>query len=224
MATPVQSRLDDLRAEAARMAGQVTEQMARAVECVYRGDRLLAERVKSSDGPIDEAELDVERHAIDLLNLFRPAAGEFRLVVTIIKVNNDLERIADCAANVAGSVLALIADAEATGEAYEVPDELADLGASVDDLVRQTVSCFNYVDDAKARDVIAADDRVDALYAQIVQDSLSDMRRESGRVNRDLSQIMIAKNLERIGDHCTNIAEDIIYACSGQIVRHRSAV
>jgi len=224
MPLPTQDLIEKLRAESARMAGLVLQSVTDAVDAVARGDVRLAQNNIVNDERIDEAEVEIEKRAIDLLSLHQPAAGEFRLVLMVIKVNNELERVADCATNISERVAPLASEFEASGEPYALPPALLELGQEVVEMVRQTVRAFNFADVEAAEAVIRADDRVDALYAGIVQQSLTDMRRESAHVNRDLSHVMIAKNLERIGDHCTNIAEDIVYIKSGQIVRHRSAV
>ncbi len=224
MPLPMQDLIEKLRAESARMAGLVLQSVTDAVDAVGRGDVRLAQNNIVNDERIDEAEVEIEKRAIDLLSLHQPAAGEFRLVLMVIKVNNELERVADCATNISERVAPLASELEAAGEPYALPPALLELGQEVVEMVRQTVRAFNFADIESAEVVIRADDRVDALYAGIVQQSLTDMRRQSAHVNRDLSHVMIAKNLERIGDHCTNIAEDIVYIKSGQIVRHRSAV
>ena len=216
--------IEKLQAESARMAGHVQQSVADAVEAVSRGDVALARQVIATDDRIDLAEVQIEKRAIDLLSLHQPAAGEFRLVLMIVKVNNELERVADCATNIAERVETLVGDFDAAGEVYRLSPALIEQGRCVAELCRQTVTAFNFADVAAAQQVIDGDDRIDALYASIVQDSLSDMRRESDHVDRDLAQVMVAKNLERIGDHCTNIAEDIVYIKSGRIVRHRNAV
>ena len=220
----MQEMIEALRADAARMAGLVQQSVNDAVEAIIRGDQKLARSVMLGDEQIDAAEVMIEKKAIDLLSLQRPAASEFRLVLMLVKVNNELERVADCATNVAERVAPLMAEFEESGDPYTIPENLRELGHSVVEMTRETVRVFNFADSEGARRIMAEDDRVDALYAAIVQDSLTDMRRESGRINRDLSHVMIAKNLERIGDHCTNIAEDIVYVTSGRIVRHRNAV
>jgi phosphate transport system protein len=224
MPAGMQDLIEQLRAEAARMAGLVQQSVTEAVDAVVRGDTRLAQNLIALDEKIDTAEVKIEKKAIDLLSLHQPAAGEFRLVLMVIKVNNELERVADCATNISERVGQLAAEFEAAGEAYQLPPELVQLGQEVVAIVRQTVRAFNFAEVDAAQEVIKADDRVDALYAGIVQQCLSDMRRESAHVSRDLAHVMIAKNLERIGDHCTNIAEDIVYIKSGQIVRHRNAV
>ena len=224
MALRIQDLVERLRIESARMAGEVAQSVEDAVEAVTAGDVRLARNVIAADARIDAAELAVEKRALDLLSLYQPAAGDFRLAIMVVKVNNELERIADCAANVAERVGPMVADFRATGEAYRVPAELSELGAMVAEMVRTTVRAFNFADSEAAHRVIAADDAVDALYAGIVQSRVSDMRSQSGHVGRDLDQVMIAKNLERIGDHCTNVAEDVVYIQSGQVLRHRQVV
>ena len=224
MAFPMQDLIEQLRAEAARMAGLVQQSVSDAVDAAIRGDVRQAQSLVAADERIDSAEVLIEKRAIDLLSLHQPAAGEFRLVLMVIKVNNELERVADCAANIAERVAPLVAEMESAGEPYGLPHDLAALGQIVVEQVRQTVRAFNFADVEASREVIRNDDRVDAIYAGIVQESLTDMRRESAHIDRDLSYVMIAKNLERIGDHCTNIAEDIVYIKSGKIVRHRHAV
>ena len=204
------------------MAGLVQMAVEDAAAALVNGNAALAADVVARDDEIDELEVTVERTAIDLLSLYQPIAGEFRLALMVVKVNNELERIADGAANVAERVPALLAECDDVGEPYRLPGELAELARATAELTRRTIRAFNFVDVPQAQAVIAGDDRVDALYGQVVQSALSDMRRADGRTDRDLQHIMIAKNLERVGDHCTNVAEDIVYIKRGEIVRHRS--
>lgn len=220
----MQMMIDRLRSDSARMAGLVQQSVADAVASLTRGDVELARRVIELDEEIDAAEIEVEKTAIDLLSLFQPAAGEFRLGLMVVKVNNELERVADCAGNVAERVESLVAESEAANEAYRVPADLRELGSVVADLTRKAVRAYNFIDADAADEVIRGDQHADALYVKVLQDALGDMHRPTGRVERDMAYVMIAKNLERIGDHCTNVAEDIVYIERGQIVRHRHAI
>jgi phosphate transport system protein len=127
--------------------------------------------------------------------------------------------IADCAVNICQRILPL------TRGQYEAPSELRLIGNSVVATLRDTIKAFNLSDDELAKQVLRGDDVVDALYHQIVQDMLVKMERVGGHdANVNLSNIMIAKNFERMADHCTNIAEDVIYAHTGRIIRHLHAV
>src|SRR5688500_15208621 len=197
--------LEELKDRLARMGVAVQQLVEQAVESVYNADDVLARRIIDADARIDDEEVQVEKAAIDLLALHQPAAGDLRLITTVIKVNSDMERIADCAVNAAQRVLTLARDGS-----YRPPEDLKLMGNSVVALLRDTIKAFNLGDQDLARQVLRSDDVVDALYHQIVQDMLGQMETDSQMASVDLSNIMIAKNLERIADHCTNIAEDVI--------------
>jgi phosphate transport system protein len=195
---------------------QVVEQ---ACEAVFTGDGKLAQETISLDQRIDDEEVRVEKSAIDLLALQQPAAVDLRIVTTIIKVNADFERIADCAVNIAQRVMPLshIPD-------YKPPSDLKLMANTVLATLRDTIKAFNLRDEALARHVLKSDDVVDALYHQIVQDMICLMETDGQKANTELGNIMIAKNLERIADHCTNVAEDVVYIHTGRIIRHSRAV
>ena len=211
--------LDDLKGRVARMSALVQQVVEQAVEAVYTVDPKLAQQVVAADERIDEEEVKVEQAAISLLALHQPAAGDLRLITTVIKVNSDLERIADCAVNAAQRVLPLAREGS-----YEPPRDLKLIGNSVVSILRDAIRAFHLNDAELARHVLRNDDVVDALYHQIVQDQLSELEQDGHGASTELSNIMIAKNLERIADHCTNIAEDVIYVHTGRIVRHLHAV
>jgi phosphate transport system protein len=208
--------LDDLKARLARMTLDVQQIVEQACDSVVNADAKLAEEVIKGDEQIDDEEVAVEKSAIDLLALHQPAAGDLRLITTVIRVNSDFERIADCAVGMARHVPSLV-----QGGKYTAPNDLRLMANTVVGVLRDTVKAFNLGDESIAKQVLRGDDLVDALYHQIVQDMLNTLEADPHRASRDLSNIMIAKNLERIGDHCTNIAEDIVYVHSGRIVRHR---
>lgn len=211
--------LDTLKARIARMTALVQDIVEKSVESVVNLDDELARTVMNADDRIDEEEVNIEKQAIDLLALYQPAASDLRAITMIIKVNGDFERIADCAVNVAQRVplLAKMGD-------YIVSSDLRLMANTVVTNLRDCINAYNLSDLDLAKQVLRSDDVLDALYHQIVQETLGVLESQQHRANRDLSTIMIAKNLERIGDHCTNIAEDIIYVQSGRIIRHRHAV
>jgi phosphate transport system protein len=212
--------LDDLKGRVARMGAMVQQVVEQAVEAVLTADARLAQRTIDGDVKIDEEDVRVERAAIDLLALHQPAAGDLRLVTTVIKVNGELERIADCAVNAAQRVLPLSAGGSSDGKRAEPPSDFKLMGDKVVSTLRDTIKAFNHGDADLARHVLRGDDVVDALYHQIVQDMLARVEADGQDAAAQLAYIMIAKNLERIADHCTNIAEDVIYVHTGRIVRH----
>ncbi|HEX8340146.1 MAG TPA: phosphate signaling complex protein PhoU [Tepidisphaeraceae bacterium] len=210
--------LDSLRDRIARMTALVQDIVKQSVDSTINLDVELAAATIEFDERIDDEEVNIERQAIDLLALYQPAACDLRLITMIIKVNGDFERIADCAVNIAQRVPALAHMGD-----YLVSTDLRLMANTVVTMLRDTVNAFNLSDIDLAKQVLRSDDVIDALYHQIVQETLTVLESEQHRANRDLSTIMIAKNLERIGDHCTNIAEDLVYVRSGRIVRHRNA-
>lgn len=201
------------------MSTLVLEVVEQACDAVFTVDAKLAERTIQLDERIDDEEVKVESAAIDVLALQQPAAVDLRTVTTIIKVNADFERIADCAVNIAQRVLPL-----SHLPSYEAPADLKLMANTVLSTLRDTIKAFNLRDEALARHVLKSDDVVDALYHQIVQDLLTMMETDGQKANLELGNIMIAKNLERIADHCTNIAEDVVYIHTGRIIRHLHTV
>lgn len=211
--------LTNLRTRVARMTSLVQEIVDRSVEAVVSLDVDLAQLAISLDERIDDEEVNIEKQAIDLLALYQPAAIDLRLITTIIKVNGDFERIADCAVNIAQRVPLL----KKLGH-YEASADLRLMANTVVMTLRDTINAFNLGDIERARQVLGNDDVLDAIYHTIVTDTLAVLDSEQHKADRDFATIMIAKNLERVGDHCTNIAEDIVYVQSGRIIRHRHAV
>ncbi len=210
--------LDDLKTRLARMTALVQQAVERSTEAVLTVNQRLAAQVIAEDKRIDEQEVAVERDAIELIATHSPAASDLRLLTTIIKVNGEFERIADCAVNVAQRVQYL-----KHVPRYEPPVDLRVMASSVTQTLRDTILAFNLLDEQAARQVLRSDDVIDALYGQIVHDMLTMMESDGQLATMDLSNIMVAKNLERIGDHCTNIAENVIYVHTGRIVRHSHA-
>lgn len=212
--------LEDLRARVARMTSKVLLVVEQATESLERRDVALAQQAIESDKSVDADEVEVEKHAINLLALYQPAAADLRFITSVIKVNNDFERIADCAVNVAQRVPSLARQRDLV-----LPRDLIHMAHRIIDTLRMTINAFNLSNVEMAKDVVRSDEQADALYRQIVTDTLQAIAdRANTDPSRDLAVIMTAKNYERIGDHCTNIAEDILYITSGQIVRHLHSV
>lgn len=218
MAIRFTDMLDSLRGRVAKLTALVQQILDQSVEAVINLDVQLANQAVAFDNRIDEEEVLVEKAAIDLLARHQPAASDLRLITSIIKVNGDFERIADCAVNIAQRVPLLASMGD-----YLICTDMRLMANTAVATLRDTVNAFNLSDLSLAQQVLKGDDILDALYHQIITESLTSLESEH-RANRDLSTIMVAKNLERVGDHCVNIAEDIVYVQSGRIIRHSHAV
>ncbi len=211
-------QLDTLKGRLARMSALVQQVVEQAIDSVYSGNETLANQIVLTDNRVDNEEVEIEKLAVKLLALHQPTAIDLRLITTIIKANSDLERIADCAVNCAQRVTQLKRETD-----YRPPADLRLMGNSVIAVLRDSLQALNLGDAMLAKKVVLSDHEVDALYANIVQDMLSGMGNgDAAAVEIRFANIMIAKNLERIGDHCTNIAEDVIYVSTGHIIRHHA--
>ena len=209
------SLLEELRRRSLRMASQTEDMVQEACEAVHDADKQLAMRVILRDEEVDTAEVDVEAEVIRLLALYQPMGIDLRLLCTILKVNNNLERVADCAVNVA--------ERASHGELQAVARESADLRQLcpvVRQALRSAIQAYAQDDADIARRVMEEDSATDALYQHIVRSVVAESPRSPERIAAMLDMLSVAKNLERIADHATNIAEDVVFMKTGAIVRH----
>ncbi len=208
----VPERLEGLRRDIDGQGRRVLDLVLRAVECYFDADHAKAQGVVADDDEIDRVDVEIERACIAALRSGLEGEHEIRSVLTIVKVNNELERIADLAANIAEAVLA----GEATG-----PATLRVMANSVVGMLRDSIRSLASGHADLANQVLRFDDTVDAFRGEIFRDAQS--RVESGEVPVVVAfrLLGVAKALERIADHCTNICEQVIYLQSGKIVRHR---
>ncbi len=207
--------LDDLRRRSLRMASAVEDMVDEACEAVFTLDHTLARRVIARDEEIDAEEVAIESEAIRLMALYQPMGSDLRLLCTILKATNDLERVADCAVNIAERARHI----EAPGSVAEA-DEVRQMVPLVRRLLRGAVQSYSTGDGDAARSVLSQDESIDALYGQIIRRVVNEAPKTPDNMALHLDMLSIAKNLERVADHATNIAEDVIFLATGQIVRH----
>jgi len=196
------------------MGGLVQENVRNAVEVLLSGHVNLSEAVFSGEQAIDQEEVEIEKLAISMLALRQPAASDLRMVFAIVKINGDLERIADCSVNVAQQAV------HVSQHHAEVSRNLKDMARATLKQVEKMVRCYSSKDEHLADEICREDEAIDALYNQVFQELRGNMIQNSQQVPAGLAMVIAAKNLERMGDHCTNIAEDVLYRMRGQIVRH----
>jgi len=208
--------LDELRRRSLRMANLVEDMVEEACEAVLVGNEQLARRVVARDNDVDSEEVRVEQDVIKLLALYQPVGADLRLLCTLLKTNNDLERIADCAVNIAERAIHL--DPERVQRASPDFKRLAPL---VRQILRHAIQAYTTGDAQAARRVLEEDEAIDAMYGQTIRTVIAETPDSPGDMAADLDILSVAKNLERIADHATNIAEDVIFLVTGQIVRHR---
>ena len=197
------------------LSAAVEENLHLAVKAVRSGDGDLADQVRARDTAIDQMEVDFEEDCLKILALYQPVAIDLRFVVSVLKINNDLERIGDLAVNIADHTRAItnVEDLDPAGRLPRMADRAeAMLRGSLDAVVNLNADM--------AREVLGADDDVDREFHELVAETRKRLREGAVQVDDLLSLMVICKHLERIADLATNIAEDAIYTVDGEIVRH----
>ncbi|NLF33167.1 MAG: phosphate signaling complex protein PhoU [Planctomycetes bacterium] len=215
----LQERLERLSLRLDLMGMRVEQALADALAALRDGNADAGRQVYQQDSVIDREEVEIEQECIRLLALYQPAAIDLRTLCTIIKVNNDLERIADFAAGIGRSV----ADAVAHELSFSPSEAFQTLWQTTVDTLGRTVRMLRAADAQGARNVIASDSAIDEAYSEFARNVLDAEDRRVGGAEPALIKINVAKALERVGDLCTNIAEDIIFLRTGDIVRHAKA-
>jgi len=197
------------------LSAAVEENLHLAVKAVRSGDGDLADHVRARDAAIDQMEVDFEEDCLKILALYQPVAIDLRFVVSVLKINNDLERIGDLAVNIADHTRSItnVEDLDPAGRLPRMADRAeAMLRGSLDAVVNLNADM--------AREVLGADDDVDREFHELVAETRKRLREGAVQVDDLLSLMVICKHLERIADLATNIAEDAIYTVDGEIVRH----
>lgn len=198
------------------MAGVVEVALTLSVTALCHGRPELAAEVKTREREVDRQEVKIERECLRVLALYEPVASDFRRVLTVLRVNRDLERVSDLAARIAKRAARLSVDPGP----LPIPETLESLAGEALDAVRKALDALSRSDAAAARAVIAGDKQIDK-WRRTVRDGLTEsIRRDPERVKDWLRLLDIARHLERVGDHAASIAEAVVYLNEGQIIRH----
>lgn len=199
-----------------RLSGQVEEMIDMSVKALVTRDDALAQESIELDEEIDRCEVRIEEECLKMLALHQPVAADLRRVTTMMKINNDLERMADLACNIAERAHSVSSELD-----FPIPTEINQMAVMTTTMVRQSLDAFVNLDIDRAYQVIGEDDRVDAMNVRVI-DHLTVMMAESPKlIPTALHCFSAARHLEQIADHATNIAQEIIYMVNGVIVRHR---
>ena len=211
-----QREIENLKKLILSLGAIVEEQIQRAVLALERRDIKLAEEVFERDNEVDSLEIIVEEECLKILALYHPVAHDLRFVVAVLKMNNDLERIGDLAANIARRVKYL-----SKKEKIELISEFIETANKVQIMVKKSLDSLVNTDEKLARVVIASDEEVDKLTKHMLKRTINAIEKNPDKVKEYFSIRSISKNLERIADSATNIAEDVVYLCTGEIIRHQ---
>lgn len=212
--------LEELKQALLEMGALVESSIHTSVQAFIQHDDRLARRVMEDESLINKMELDLDARVTRLLALNQPVAGDLRLLVMCLKINTDMERMGDLAVSVAERAISLNKLNAPLGESLT---EMPHMAAIVEDMLHRTLDAFVKRDADLANKILATDDEVDSIRDGVYNEMIATMRRDPSLVDAAVHLMFIARNLERIADHTTNIAEDVIYMVRGVDVRHHAA-
>ena len=213
-----QEELEQLKTRLLEMGGLAEENVRLAVQGLVEPDRAVIDRVLSGDEPVNRLHVEIDGRCFRLLALFQPMAADLRTIVAAVKINTDLERVGDLAVN--------IAQAASRYSAHAPVKKLIDIPLMAEiaqNMLRDALDAFVRHDLELAQHVLDEDDRLDALKTQIFRELLTYMLQDPTKIEPALDLILVSRHLERIGDHATNVAEDVIFIVSAKDVRHPGA-
>lgn len=209
------SKLEELNANMIRMGAMIETAISQSISALKTGDRTLAQQVMESDGEVDELELEIERKSLMILLTEQPVAKDLRSISTALKMITDMERISDQAVDIAEIVLSM------PQHRPHLPKMIICMAQKCVIMVSESISSFIEGDVQRAQRVIDADDEIDTIFEQIKVDLLAMIRADEQGEIPVLDYLMIAKYLERIADHSTNIAEWVQFGVTGTHKNHR---
>ena len=209
--------LDELQNKLLEMGSLVESAIQNSVGALMERDEDKAKEVMWNEALINQKEIEIDDLGTRMLALFQPMARDLRFITSAIKMNSDLERMGDLAVNITQRAISLMHEPPMK-PLVDIP-RMADLAQS---MVHRALDAFARDDAEEARAVLLADDEVDAMRDAVYDEMLAFMQEERSTINRSVSLMFIAQNLERIADHATNIAEDVLFLVKGIDVRHHA--
>jgi phosphate transport system protein len=215
MSVHLQREIEKIKKAILSLCALVEEQVQLAVRALLDRDPELAARVEKRDTEIDHREVEVEEECLKALALHQPVASDLRLIVAVLKINSDLERIGDLAVNIARKAIAFSAQAP-----MAIPFDVGGMCQKTQAMLRDSIDALVNLDAAQAHNVCARDTEVDQMKHANRKKAEELMRSEPEHSAALLNLLATSRNLERIADHAANIAEDVIYLVEGRIVRH----
>ena len=215
MTRHLQKELDRLKKRILALGAMVEERVRMARNSIETRDGQLAQKIIELDHEIDESEIEIEEECLKILALHQPVAVDLRFLSAVIKINNDLERIGDEAVNIAQRVLII-----SKREKLEIPFDYSLMAEKAEYMLKESLDSVVNMDLDIAVNVCASDDEVDDLQNEAYDIIKQAIKNNPERVGYLINLLLISRHLERIADHATNIAEEVVYMIEGEIVRH----
>jgi len=212
-----QEELQQLKTRLLEMGGLAEDRVRSAVQALVERDGAVVDRVLAGDGPINQLHIEIDSRCFKLLALHQPMAVDLRAIVSAVKINTDLERVGDLAINIAEAVERYMSHSPLK-ELTDIP-RMADIAQR---MLRDALDAYVRRDEVLAQAVLDEDDALDALKTQVFRELLTFMLQDPSTIEPALDLILVSRHLERIGDHATNVAEDVIFMVSARDVRHHT--
>jgi len=212
-----QDELEQLKRRLLEMGGLAEDRVRAALEGLVSRDMTIIEHVLAGDKPINQLHIEIDNRCFTLLALYQPMAVDLRAIVSAVKINTDLERVGDLAINIAEAVTRYLRHPPVK-ELIDIP-RMARIAQT---MLRDALDAYVRRDTAMAQAVLDQDDELDGLKTQVFRELLTYMLQDTAKIEPALDLILISRHLERIGDHATNVAEDVIFMVLARDVRHHS--
>ena len=212
-----EQELEALKEQLLLMGGRAEAIVHKSVEALRRRDAVLAHEVFADDKQIDQQENDIEERCVNLLALQQPLARDLRFITSALKISNDLERVGDHGVNIAGSALRL-AELPLLKPLVDIP-RMANLAS---DMLHEALDAFVRRDAGTARRLVRRDDEVDTLNRQLFRELVSFMIEDPSTITRAMELVLVARNLERVADLATNVAEEVVFIAEARIIKHHA--
>jgi phosphate transport system protein len=213
----LQREIVHLKKMALALSAVVEENVAKAVRSLEERSGALAREVVDSDSNVDQKEVEIEEECLKVLALYQPVAVDLRVIVSILKINNDLERVGDLAVNIAERVSFL-----ATHEKPDIPLNFPVMAEKAQEMLRKSLDSLVNMDTRCAHEVLLADEEVDSINREMYVKIQDAIHKKPEQLESLIHLLSCSRHLERIADLATNIAEDVIYMIEGEIVRHHA--
>lgn len=217
MERTIDSQLEELKNLTVEMGGQVEKALQTVLMGINRRDLQQFSQVHKIEERVNELQIKIDNACLEVLAKQGPVAKDLRFILSIIKINTDLERMGDQCVNIA-----YIGKDILTRSANVSFQDIEVMASTVKNMVKAALDSFVQMNSNMAKDILVMDDEVDRLKNKVVIESVAKMKVQPDQVENLLDLILIARNLERLGDHSTNIAEDVIFALTGKDIRHQA--
>lgn len=219
MSQHLQKEIAALKEKIIYMGTEVEDRVYRATVSLINRNQEMAQAVLSGDHEIDQLEVDIEEDCLKILALYQPVATDLRFIIAVLKINSDLERVGDLAVGIAEHSSFLIDHPE-----IPIAFDMTAMMHAVESMLTRSIEALVNLDVQKAHRVRSEDDRVDAMNREMYTLMREELAKDPEHINILLHNLSISRHLERIADHATNIAEDVIYLVSAEIIRHSPEV